>query len=77
MELLRDSGLDFGKHKSEGIPHSLFAEYLITSGLILNNRCHWITFQGAVDFGYLLKYVMNTTMPKSEKLFLNDLKMYF
>lgn len=44
MELLRESGLDFSKHKTEGIPHQLFAEYLITSGLVLNNRCHWITF---------------------------------
>ena len=25
MELLRDSGLDFSKHKTDGIPHSLFA----------------------------------------------------
>lgn len=44
MDLLRESGLDFQKHKQEGIPHNIFAEYMITSGLLLNPNCHWITF---------------------------------
>ena len=44
MELMREAGLDCAKHKQEGMPHTLFAEYLITSGLVLNQRCHWITF---------------------------------
>jgi CCR4-NOT transcription complex subunit 7/8 len=77
MELLKESGLDFSKHKSDGIPHTLFAEYLITSGLLLNPRCHWITFAGGVDFGYLLKYVRGVSLPANEKLFLNELKLYF
>jgi len=77
MELLRESGLDFQKHKTDGIPQQLFAEYLITSGLVLNNRCHWLTFQGGVDFGYLLKYLRGGALPTNEKLFLNELQMYF
>jgi CCR4-NOT transcription complex subunit 7/8 len=36
MSLLKESGLNFDKHKMDGIPQSLFAEYLITSGLALN-----------------------------------------
>jgi hypothetical protein len=37
---------------------SLFAEYLITSGLVMNKKNHWITFHGGVDFGYILKQLM-------------------
>lgn len=77
MDMLRESGLAFGKHKTDGIPHSLFADYLITSGLLLNPRCHWITFAGAVDFGYLLRYVRGVSLPANEKLFQNELKLYF
>jgi len=55
----------------------LFAEYLISSGLLLNPRCHWITFAGAVDFGYLLRYVRGVCLPANEKLFQNELKLYF
>lgn len=77
MDMLKESGLDFPRHKSEGIPHQLFAEYLITSGLLLNPRTHWITFAGAVDFGYLLRYVRGVTLPANEKLFQNELKCYF
>jgi len=36
MQLLRESGFEFDKHKTDGIPHKLFAEYLISSGLVLN-----------------------------------------
>lgn len=63
MDLLKRSGLDFDKHKAKGIPHEKFAEYLITSGLVLNPDMHWITFHGGVDFGYLLKSLMNTEIP--------------
>jgi CCR4-NOT transcription complex subunit 7/8 len=56
MDLLNESGFDFEKHKKDGIPHQLLAEYLITSGLVMNDRPnHWITFHGGTDFGYLLK----------------------
>jgi CCR4-NOT transcription complex subunit 7/8 len=55
MDLLRQSGFEFERHKNEGIPHQLFAEYLITSGLVLNRKNNWITFHGGVDFGYLLR----------------------
>lgn len=78
MDLLKESGLDFNKHKTDGIPHLLFAEYLITSGLVLNTKTHWITFAGGVDFGYLLKYIRGEqSLPANEKLFLNELKYYF
>jgi len=37
IKLLKESGFIFEKHKTDGIPHKLFAEYLITSGLVLNS----------------------------------------
>lgn len=58
MDLLKRSGFDFEKHKVKGIPHNLFGEYLITSGICLNPEVHWITFHGGVDFGYILKVIL-------------------
>lgn len=63
MTLLRDSGSNFEKHKTDGIPHAIFAEHLISSGLVLNPRNHWITFHGAVDYGYLLKILLGQKLP--------------
>jgi CCR4-NOT transcription complex subunit 7/8 len=63
MSLLRQSGFNFEKHKTDGIPHKVLAEYFISSGLCMNNRNHWITFHGGVDFGYLLRYCMGTALP--------------
>jgi CCR4-NOT transcription complex subunit 7/8 len=63
MELLRQSGFEFDKHKTDGIPHKLFAEYLISSGLVLNARNHWITFHGSGDFGYVLRILLGHNLP--------------
>mgnify|MGYP006093979871 CR=1 FL=1 len=77
MSLLKESGLNFDKHLSDGIPQSLFAEYLITSGLALNKRNHWITFHGGMDFGYLYKYLSGQVLPSNQDLFVAELKLYF
>jgi CCR4-NOT transcription complex subunit 7/8 len=69
MDLLKRSGFDFEKHKAKGIPHGLFGEYLITSGLCLNPEVHWITFHGGVDFGYILKVLIGTDLPNDEQSF--------
>jgi hypothetical protein len=77
MSMLRQSGFNFEKHKTDGIPHELLAEYLITSGLCMNRRNHWITFHGGVDFGYLLRHLMGTELPQKQDEFLECLKWYF
>lgn len=66
IELLINSGLDFNKHRLYGIPHHLFAEHLITSGICMNPDMHWITFHGGVDFGYLLKSLTGQKLPSDE-----------
>ena len=77
MQLLRESGFDFEKHKTDGIPHKIFAEHLISSGLVLNSRNHWITFHGSVDFGYLIRILLGHNLPNTQEEFLSLLDIYF
>jgi CCR4-NOT transcription complex subunit 7/8 len=77
MDLLKRSGFDFDKHKSQGIPPSMFAEYFITSGLCLNPNNHWVTFHGGVDFGYMLRVFLGTDLPPTEMSFFEMMNNYF
>ena len=77
INLLLKSGINFEKLKNEGINHKLFAEYFMTSGLVLNPEVYWISFHGSYDFGYLLKYLLYTKLPKSDLDFTNQLNIYF
>ena len=77
LNLLEQCGIDFNQLKKKGIKHKSFAEYFMISGLILNPEIRWISFHGCYDFGYLLKLLINTNLPDSEKDFLNLLDIYF
>ena len=77
MDLLRRSGFDFEQHKTRGIPHEKLGEYLITSGMCLNQNIHWITFHGGVDFGYLLKIMIGTELPADERTFFQLMTDFF
>ncbi len=77
MDLLIKSGFNFELHRKRGIPHTLFAEYLITSTLCLNPEVHWITFHGGVDFGYLLKSLIGSNLPSDETSFFQLMDAYF
>ena len=77
MDLLKRSGFDFDKHKSKGIPHSLFAEYLMTTGLCLNSNIHWVTFHGGVDFGYMLRVLIGKELPSDQDSFFELMNCYF
>ena len=77
LNLLEQCGIDFNKLKRKGIKHKLFAEYFMISGLVLNPDIRWISFHGCYDFGYLLKLLINTNLPDSEKEFMNLLDIYF
>lgn len=63
MAMLRQQGLSFERHKTDGIPQNLLAQYLIQSGLCMNGRTHWLTFHGGIDFGYLLRQLLNNNLP--------------
>lgn len=75
--MLENAGLDFAKHENCGIPHMLFAEHFISSGLLLNNQIKWVAFNSAFDFGYMLKMVTSLPLPHSEGEFLKLLELHF
>lgn len=77
ISLLNECGIDFEKIKRKGIPYDLFAEYFITSGLVLNEDLVWICFHGSYDFAYLLKIATNSPLPENERLFMDNLSVYF
>jgi len=61
--LLKNSGLDFPKLRStQAIPQAVFAERLLTSGLVCEDIT-WVSFHGGMDFGYLLKLVSGEDLP--------------
>ena len=77
ISMLCNSGIDFNLMKNKGIPHDIFAEYLITSGLVLNENITWICFNGISDFAYLLKLIINDFLPDEENKFNELLQIYF
>jgi len=55
IELLKQSGIDFGVNEAAGIDVHRFGELLMASGVVLNDEIKWITFHSGYDFGYLVK----------------------
>jgi CCR4-NOT transcription complex subunit 7/8 len=65
------------KLKRRGIDPVYFAEKVTQSGLVLNERVHWICFHGCYDFAYLMKIMMNEYLPQSKDNFLKYLSIFF
>ena len=77
IELLKQSGMDFEKNEERGIDSGRFAELLMSSGVVMNENMHWITFHSGYDFGYLLKVLTCQNLPAMEPDFFKLLKVYF
>ena len=77
IELLTNAGINFENLKKKGIDSQIFAQYLMTSGLVLNPDISWISFQGSYDFGYLLRLLLNRPLPETETKFIRLLNLYF
>ena len=77
MNLLKQCGIDFDKLKKRGINHKVFAQYFTISNLVLNPDIKWVSFQGAYDFGYLLKLLIGTDLPEKEEEFIDYLNLFF
>lgn len=77
IELLRQSGIDFKKNNENGIDAQRFGELLMSSGIVLNDSVHWVTFHSGYDFGYLLKLLTCQNLPDTQMEFFNLINMYF
>ena len=77
INLLYNSGINFNKVKKDGISHKLFAEYLMVSGMVLNENVIWVSFNGFSDFAYLLKLLIGDFLPNNSNEFLDLMKLYF
>ena len=77
LKMLVNSGINFDLLQRRGITMEKFGEYMITSGLVLNENVHWISFQGSYDFAYFLKILTNKILPDSEDEFFELLDIYF
>lgn len=77
IELLSQSGIDFKKNTEEGIDAFRFGELLMSSGIVLNDDVHWVTFHSGYDFGYLLKLLTCQSLPDNPTGFFQLINMYF
>ncbi|KAG1326594.1 putative CCR4-associated factor 1 [Cocos nucifera] len=77
IELLRQSGIDFKKNNERGIDANRFGELLMSSGIVLNDSVHWVTFHSGYDFGYLLKLLTCQNLPDTQACFFNLIKIFF
>lgn len=77
IDLLKQSGIDFRKNEERGIDSTRFAELLMSSGIVMNESTHWITFHSGYDFGYLLKLLTCQNLPVMESDFFSLLRVYF
>ncbi|XP_074579483.1 putative CCR4-associated factor 1 homolog 7 [Curcuma longa] len=77
INLLRESGIDFEKNVEEGVDAQRFAELLMSSGVVLNDSVHWVTFHSGYDFGYLLKILTCQNLPDTQVGFFKHIKIYF
>ncbi|VVA91488.1 unnamed protein product [Arabis nemorensis] len=77
IDLLRQSGIDFAKNREFGIESNRFAQLLMGSGVVLNDKIQWITFHCGYDFGYLLKLLTGKNLPEKQSEFFSRVKMFF
>uniref|UniRef100_A0A1J3IUX8 poly(A)-specific ribonuclease n=1 Tax=Noccaea caerulescens TaxID=107243 RepID=A0A1J3IUX8_NOCCA len=77
IDLLKQSGIDFAKNTQQGIDAKKFAELLMSSGIVLNENVHWVTFHSGYDFGYLLKLLTCQNLPDTQTGFFELINVYF
>ncbi|KAI9687607.1 MAG: hypothetical protein M1822_002217 [Bathelium mastoideum] len=77
VDLLAKAGLDIGRCQDQGIDPKEFGSLLITSGLILDDSVHWISFHSGYDIAYLVKLMYCKPLPKGEEEFYRLAKTFF
>ena len=51
--MLKSAGLDFEKHRKDGIDQYEFAKQLKSSGLIENKNLTWVAFNSSFDLSLI------------------------
>ncbi|GLT85371.1 hypothetical protein SLE2022_035620 [Rubroshorea leprosula] len=77
IELLSRSGIDFKKNNESGVDAKRFSELLMSSGVVMNDDVHWLTFHSGYDFGYLVKLLTGKNLPDTQAVFFNLIKKFF
>uniref|UniRef100_A0A0N5BC65 poly(A)-specific ribonuclease n=1 Tax=Strongyloides papillosus TaxID=174720 RepID=A0A0N5BC65_STREA len=77
IDLLNNCGINFSKHKVNGISMHEFGELLTTCGLLTDRNINWLTFSSGYDFGYLIRAVLTRQLPSDEKEFFKLLRRLF
>lgn len=75
--MLAKAGIDFSLHEKNGIDPLEFGALLISSGLVLLDDVHWISFHSGYDFGYLMKIMLCKPLPEDEEEFHKLLNTFF
>ncbi|MBA0784546.1 hypothetical protein Gotri_027898 [Gossypium trilobum] len=76
IELLKYQGIDFMRNKEKCIYSRDFGMMVLFSGLCFGELT-WITFHNAYDFGFLLKFLTQHSLPSNLKSFMRHLTYYF
>ncbi|KAI4330017.1 hypothetical protein MLD38_028331 [Melastoma candidum] len=77
IELLKQSGINFREYNGRGVDAMRFGELLMSSGIVLNDSVHWVTFHSGYDFGYLIKLLTCQNLPDSQVEFFKLINLYF
>ncbi|KAI9929837.1 hypothetical protein ASPWEDRAFT_167502 [Aspergillus wentii DTO 134E9] len=75
--MLAKAGIDFNMHDKNGIDPFEFGALLISSGLVLLDDVHWVSFHSGYDFGYLMKIMLCQPLPENEEEFHKLLNIFF
>ncbi|KAJ9304128.1 hypothetical protein DTO217A2_6345 [Paecilomyces variotii] len=75
--MLAKAGIDFAMHEKNGIDPFEFGALLVSSGLVLLDDVHWISFHSGYDFGYLMKIMLCKPLPDDEEEFHKLLNIFF
>lgn len=77
IDMLVSCGIQFRRHKNEGIDHYLFAQLLVASGVLMSRDINWISFHSGYDFAYVLKMITNRNLPREDIEFYKLLRTFF
>lgn len=69
IALLEENGLDFARHRTDGIDPKLFSAELLTSGFCQQRNMVCICFHGSYDFAYVVRALLSSALPPSASEF--------